>query len=638
MKRPLRNRYFFASDVALIPVAAYGSFVLRLEDLNLNHFWPGFVLITGLALLITPFVFVRAGIYSRYWRYASVEELILLMGAVTLSIVLAGGLGLLLDVVLFDTVVIPRSIPFIFLMLILAIAATPRLIVRVSLRYDRPRNSRTQAIPVLVMGAGNAGAMIVRELHQNPQMGIDVVGFVDDNPAKLNMRIHGVPVLGNHHNIPEIVRQHGVHQVIIAMPTAPGKIIRDIVNICEQAQVQARIIPGIYELIDGKVSVTQLRNVQIEDLLRRKPIRTNTAAVSDLLYGKRVLITGGGGSIGSELCRQVLRSEPAELIVLGHGENSVFTIQHELLPLLPPGTQLHAVIADIRFAERIHAIFEEYRPDIVFHAAAHKHVPLMELNPSEAISNNVLGTRNLLDAALAFDVQHFVMISTDKAVNPTSVMGASKRVAELLVHQAARLSGKPFVAVRFGNVLGSRGSVVLTFKQQIAAGGPVTVTHPEMRRYFMTIPEAVQLVLQAATLGRGGEVFTLDMGEPVKIVDLARDMIELSGLELGHDIDIVFTGLRPGEKLYEELFVPGEDYARTLHEKIFIACNASSFVPPALDEAVDVLIAAAERNDDRAIRRMLHVLVPQGLLAVTVEEEVEELPVAERLRVRAVGG
>lgn len=638
MMGTLRNRYFFVSDVILLPLAAYTSFVLRLEEANLIEYWSGLILFTVFSLLVIPLVFTLVGVYSRYWRYASVEELLLLASAVMVATLVASGLSLVGSWMLPNTIV-PRSIPFIFFLLALVATAGPRLAARLADRYEHRRRRTRQSLPVLVMGAGSAGSMMVRELRQNPQLGMEVVGFLDDDPAKQHVHIHGVPVLGNRYSIPKIVLEHNVRQVIIAMPTAPGKVIREIVDICEHVGVQTRIIPGIYELLDGKVSVNQLRNVQIEDLLRRKPIRTNTAAVGDLIQGKRVLITGGGGSIGSELCRQVLRSAPAELIIVGHGENSVFTIQNELLTQTPAGTRIHAVIADIRFAERIHTLFEEYRPQIVFHAAAHKHVPLMEGNPAEAITNNVLGTRNLLKAAMAVNVNHFVMISTDKAVNPTSVMGASKRAAELLVHQAASLSGKAYLAVRFGNVLGSRGSVVLTFKQQIASGGPVTVTHPDMRRYFMTIPEAVQLVLQAATLGRGGEVFTLDMGEPVKIVDLARDMIELSGLEVGRDIDIVFTGMRPGEKLYEELFVPGEDYARTVHEKIFIACNASSFVPLALDEAIKSLESAAQRNDKVAILRLLHLLIPQMSrpAAEPTEEQSTEAPAAERLRVRAVG-
>lgn len=643
----LRNRHFFSSDLLLLPIAAYLSFVVRLETFHLEQFWSAFLLIAGLSLIVTPLVFKRAGIYARFWRYASLDELILLSVSVTIAMMIVSLVALFVSDVL-NWLVVPRSVMVIFFCLAIPATAGPRMFARLLWRSNMRRHKANNETPgtsarVLIMGAGSAGSMMVRELRENPQVEIEVVGFVDDDPLKHGVRLHGIPVLGSHHDLPRLVNEHRVTQVIIAMPSAPGKVIRKIVEICERAGVETKSMPGIYELLDGKVSVNQLRDVQIEDLLRRKPIRTDIAAVGALLRSKRVLVTGGGGSIGSELCRQVLRCEPAELIILGHGENSVFVIENELRKILPAKTKLTTVIADIRFAERIQSVFARHRPDVVFHAAAHKHVPLMEANPAEAITNNVLGTRNLLKAALAVDVQQFVMVSTDKAVNPTSVMGASKRVAELLVHQAATRSGKPYMAVRFGNVLGSRGSVVLTFKQQIAAGGPVTVTHPEMVRFFMTIPEAVQLVLQAATLGRGGEVFTLDMGDPVKIVDLARDMIELSGLEVGRDIDIAFTGMRPGEKLYEELFIPGENYERTFHEKIFIACNASNLVPHALDEHIRVLDLAAQREDSAMILRTFQALIPSfrrpevkpAEQAIAVGDE--KLPTDPPLLARAVG-
>jgi len=570
----------------------------------------------ALALLMLPVVFRIFGIYRRYWRYAALEELVLLACAATVATSLIGGLSFAASTLVFG-VKIPLSVPGIFFLLVLVATVLPRLVVRMAKLRTPRRRSSDRPRPVLVMGAGEAGRMIVRELRQNVRLGMDVVGFLDDDPRKQGMQIHGVPVLGGRHDIPRLASQYLVGQLIIAMPTAPGKVIREIKDLCTQSGVQIKTIPGIFELLDGTVSVNQLRDVQIDDLLRREPVQIDNAAVSELVRGKRVLITGGGGSIGSELCRQVLRCAPSELIVVGHGENSVFSIEHELRALVAtlhaaqPAPTITPIIADIRFPHRLCAIFTAYRPEIVFHAAAHKHVPLMELHPSEAITNNVLGTRNVLAAALAADVERFVMISTDKAVNPTNVMGASKRIAELLVHHAAVRSGKPYVAVRFGNVLGSRGSVVHTFKQQIAAGGPVRVTHPKMRRYFMTIPEAVQLVLQAAVLGNGKEVFVLDMGQPVKIVDLARDMINLSGLHVGRDIDIAFTGLRPGEKLFEELFVPGETYRRTRHHKILVAENASSFVPSWLDAAIDALAAAAERNDAAALLDGMQALVPE---------------------------
>ena len=519
---------------------------------------------------------------------------------------------------------LPRSIPFIFWPVAMTVTAGPRFTVRLYAQYARRpgmRHLTTLPQPVLVVGAGDAGVVIVRELRRKPELGMQVIGFIDADPHKRAARILGAPVLGDRHAIPQLVRDYGIQLVIIAMPTAPGREIRDVVTICEEANVPTKIMPGLYEILDGTVSVNQLRNVQIEDLLRREPIHTDTAAVQQLLAGKRVLVTGGGGSIGSELCRQILRCDPAELIVLGHGENSVFEICSELnrqlqqrmraevdrvgrIPIVQP------VIADIRFPDRLLAVFREYQPQIVFHAAAHKHVPLMESNPTEAISNNVLGTRNLLDAAVLNGVERFVMISTDKAVNPINLMGASKRVAEMLVHRIARETGKPYVAVRFGNVLGSRGSVLQTFKWQIASGGPVTVTHPEMKRYFMTIPEAVQLVLQAAVLGQGGEVFMLDMGEPVKITDLARDLIELSGLEIGRDIEITFTGIRPGEKLHEELFSPRQSYQRTAHQKIFVIDATQDMPPPHLTQAIADLENAVFNHDTTTLLTTLHELLP----------------------------
>lgn len=616
MKTP-RNRYFFFLDTVFLCLAAFVSYVLRIDSPDLSFYGIGIVLLAGLAVVIVPFVFWITGVYSRYWRYASIEELVLLGGAVVLSVIAIGAISLVIVQFLPSPSVLPRSIPFIFLLLALVATGGPRLLARLSVQYKRRRDwaNLPNHRNLLVVGAGDAGANIVRELQGNSRLGMEVMGFIDDDLAKHDARIHGVPVLGSRHDIPRIVENYKIGEIIIAMPTAPGKVIREFVSLCEQTGVQPKIIPGISELLNGAVTVNQLRNVQIEDLLRREPVQTDVAAVTQLIQGKRILVTGGGGSIGSELCRQILRASPTELILLGHGENSIFEASDQLFRIksINPQTKtaIHTVIADIRFAERLQQILAQYKPNIIFHAAAHKHVPLMECNVPEAITNNVLGTRCLLDVALSTSVERFVMISTDKAVNPTSVMGASKRVAELLVHQAAKSSGKPYSTVRFGNVLGSRGSVVLTFKKQIANGGPVTVTHPDMKRYFMTIPEAAQLVLQAAVIGRGGEVFVLDMGEPIKIMDLAKDLVELSGLELGKDVDIVVTGARPGEKLFEELFVSGESYQRTQHQKIFIAANASSFVPANLNETIEQLLVAAQHNDEAAIISNLKTLIPE---------------------------
>ncbi len=607
----IRNRHFFFLDVALLGLAAYASFVLRLERFHLGAFWPAFVLFGFTAVFATTFSFYRLGVYARYWRYASVDELVLLIVSVGVATLSASLFCFVTLYLLPPDWILPRSIPIIFFMLALGATAMPRLTVRSYVRYQY----RLQGLPpgknVLIVGAGDAGAMIAREMQRNPHLGMIPIGFVDDDPAKQGIRIQGVKVMGQRQTIPELVSRLDIRQVIIAMPTAPGQTIRQIVDICEEAHVQAKTIPGIYELLDGAVRVNQLRDVDIEDLLRREPVQTDITAVTALLQGKRVLVTGGGGSIGGELCRQICRAAPAQLILLGHGENSIFETHNELRQWYGHSVDIVPLLADTRFPERLRTIFQRYRPQIVFHAAAHKHVPLMEQNPAEAITNNVIGTRHLLQVATEMGVHQFVMISTDKAVNPSSVMGASKRAAELLVHQAAAKSGRPYVAVRFGNVLGSRGSVILTFKKQIAAGGPITITHPEMTRFFMTIPEAVQLVLQAAVMGTGGELFMLDMGEPVKIMDLARDLVELSGLRLGQDIDIVFTGVRPGEKLYEELFIAGENYTHTRHEKIFVAENASRFVPADLDEMIHVLEMAAHQNDEAAITRAFRSLIPE---------------------------
>ncbi len=644
----LRVRYLVLIDIAAIAVAFLLSFLIRFEALVAvwPHLRQGIPLLIIIICIRLP-VYYGFGLYNRLWRYASMKEMgtILLAGGVSFLLIYVANFWVMPSLGILTTP--SRSIWILEGVLCIAFLGGTRMFLRILQERVPPgelahlRTFVQNPSRVLIIGAGDAGAMTLREMQANPGLGLKVVGFADDDQSKHNMHIHGVRVLGNRQDIPKIVQKNRIDQIIIAMPTATGKQIRRIVKICEQAGIHPRTIPGIYELLNGTVGIAQLRDIDIEDLLRRAPIRTDIVAIQDLLQGKRVLITGGGGSIGSELCRQILRCNPAEMILLGHGENSIFDIYHELRLQLASEqlattdsrslTNIRPIIADVRFPERILALCNELKPEVVFHAAAHKHVPLMEANPAEAITNNVLGVRNLLAAAQAVNVEHFIMISTDKAVNPTSIMGASKRAAELLVHQAAKQSGNAYVALRFGNVLGSRGSVVLTFRRQIAAGGPVTVTDPEMERFFMTIPEAVQLVLQATILGRGGEVFVLDMGKPVKIVDLARDLIELSGLQVGRDIDVVFTGVRPGEKLYEELFIPGEEYRRTEHEKIFIAANASSFVTHQLDEAVDALAFAAHRNDRAAIVRGLKNLIPEFQPPQEALPNVSQSPAAKPL-------
>jgi len=618
----LRNRHFFLLDLTLLPAAVVLAFLLRLDLDGVQVYAPAIPLFIAVALPIKLIIFRWLGLYGRFWRYASVDELLLIATATTVSTVATATLwfGLILPLTetmgVLDLPGFPRSVPFIDGLLTLVVVGGPRFAVRLvertrQRRHRRPRQQGFQK-QVLIMGAGDAGALIVKEMKSNPQLGLMPVGFVDDDESKRGVRIHGVPVLGSRERIPELVQKHQVDEVIIAMPTAPGRAIREVVDICHRAGVSARTMPGLYDILAGQVSVSQIRPVDIEDLLRREPVHTDVQAISSYLRAACVLVTGAGGSIGSEICRQVARYEPARLVLLGHGENSIFTIANELQwrwPRLP----VYPAIADIRDPDRLRQVIGAHRPEIIFHAAAHKHVPLMEQNVAEAVSNNVLGTANLLRLAETYQVSRFVLISTDKAVNPASVMGATKRVAELLVQEAAQRSGRIYVAVRFGNVLGSRGSVVPIFQDQIARGGPVTVTHPEVRRYFMTIPEAVQLVIQAAALGQGGEVFLLDMGEPIRIVDLARDLIELSGLEVGRDVEIVYTGLRPGEKLFEELFVPGEEYAPTRHAQIFISHNSGHAPgwPVNLEQMVEELIALARQGDERQVRAKLTEIVPE---------------------------
>lgn len=617
----LRNRHLFLCDMAIFGLTPVLALVLRLDgNLGLRPYLVDLGIATVLFMAIKQAVLWTCGFYRRYWRYASIEELLyiaLLMGA---GVVVQTLVFDIFYVASFDVEKLPRSLPFIDGLISFIFIGGLRFSVRAVERVKQRGATFDRSSRVMVVGAGSAGISLVQEMQRNPQLGLHPVAFIDDNPHKINARIRGIPVVGDRYLIPEAVNALQIQKVVIAMPTVGGGVIREIVDICKRTGIQTNTLPGIHEILDGKVRVESIRDVRIEDLLRREPVQTEIEKVMQFLKGKKVLVTGAGGSIGSELCRQICKCRPSEMMLLGHGENSVFNIQQELEQLVQVIKQeaksqrhsprLYTFIADIRYRERLKHAFEKFQPDVIFHAAAHKHVPLMELNPAEAITNNVVGTKNLVDMALLSGVKHFVMISTDKAVNPTNVMGASKRVAEMLVLLAAKEHKKSFVAVRFGNVLGSRGSVVPTFKKQIAAGGPVTVTHPDICRYFMTIPEAVQLVLQAAVLGRGGEVLMLNMGEPVKIVDLAKELIRLSGYEVDKDIEIKFTGLRPGEKLFEELFIEGEEYEKTQHEKLFLVKNASRIIPDDLVIKVKALCMAAAKNDASTIRFILEQLVP----------------------------
>ena len=621
----LNNRHFLLLDGVIFCLTPLLAMILRLDELaTLKDYYSGLVIATIAFSIIKLITFTIGGFYKRYWRYASIDEVIEITALTTTAVVIEIVLLSILQYVIgteSELYLVPRSLPLLDGILSLIIVGGIRLSIRAAARKSHKRKNFYKRDRVLIVGAGDAGVSILQEMRRNLKLGLNPVAFVDDDPKKLGLNIQGVSVVGNRYRLPEIVTAQNIRQVVIAMPTASGKTIREIVDVCQAIGVPVNTLPATNEILDRGNRASTLREVKIEDLLRREPIQIDAQAVSQLLTGKVVLITGAGGSIGSELCRQIFRCRPAKMILLGHGENSVFNIHeelHQVLQILQQEqsdrqlSELVPYIADLRIKPRLEAAFRLHKPDVIFHAAAHKHVPLMELNPPEAITNNILGTKNLLDLAIAYDVANFVMVSTDKAVKPTNVMGASKRTAEMLVLKAARSSGKPYAVVRFGNVLGSRGSVVPTFRRQIAKGGPVTITHPEICRYFMTIPEAVQLVLQASVLtskNSQGQIFMLNMGQPVKIVDLARDLINLSGYEVGQDIDIVFTGLRPGEKLYEELLVEGEEYNSTTHEKVLVVKNASRIIPANLDTTIEILCRAAENNDINLIIYLLDRLV-----------------------------
>jgi FlaA1/EpsC-like NDP-sugar epimerase len=464
----------------------------------------------------------------------------------------------------------------------------------------------------LIVGAGDAGETLLREIHRSPAAQYDVIGFVDDDPLKQNISIHGIPMLGRVEELPKICAEQNIDEIAIAMPSATHKQLRRVIQICTGTKIKFRTVPSLTDIASGKYRVSQIRDVDINDLLGREAVQLDLASIEVFIKDKVVFVTGAGGSIGSEMCRQICNFGPKRLVLIEQAENPLFYIEIELNRQFP-NVGKAAAICDITDSTRIDQLFGQYRPDVVIHAAAHKHVPLMELNPGESVKNNVLGTKVVADAADKYGTSNFVMISTDKAVNPTSIMGATKRIAEMYIQNLGAGSGTHFVTVRFGNVLGSDGSVIPIFKKQIAEGGPVTVTHPEMRRYFMTIPEASQLVLQAATMGKGGEIFVLDMGEPVKIVDLARELITLSGFKPREEIDIEFIGPRPGEKLFEELLIDGEDVQVTRHPKINIWKNIPTN-RDRLSRAVKELLELARTADHGKIAGKIKELVPEYAL------------------------
>ncbi len=566
-------------DALIINFAYILALLLRFEfDISSNMFNTFFAVYVNhlfIVTLVSIAGLALSGIYTSMWKYAGADELLkVVIGSVLAVTFSMAYIGLAQQI-------LPRSCYFVAGMIIALGVGGIRMIYRYLRKLRNPhikpgpfRITRSGIIgpdtrKVLIIGAGDAGATMIKEIKEHPEYGQKVMAAIDDNPSKIGRRISGVKVVGDTSKIRQICRRYAIDDVIVAIPSANKKAIQRIVTECNKTRCKIKTLPSLIDLINETVSVSKLRNVDVEDLLGRDPVDVNLREISGYIEGKIVLVSGAGGSIGSELCRQIARFHPRRLVALDIYENSVFELAGELRRTYP-NLECEVVIASIRSKERLEEVFNKYRPHIVFHAAAHKHVPLMETNPSEALLNNIVGTKNMMDVSEKYLTERFVMISTDKAVRPTNVMGATKRTAEMILQEKSKNSKTNFVAVRFGNVLGSNGSVIPLFRKQIEAGGPVTVTHPDITRYFMTIPEAVQLVIQAGAMALGGEIFILDMGEPVKIMDLAENLIRLSGYIPEEDIEVKITGLRPGEKLYEELLLDEEGIEKTAHDKIYV--------------------------------------------------------------------
>jgi FlaA1/EpsC-like NDP-sugar epimerase len=605
---PYRRYFILAMDVCVSSIAFYLAYLIHLNGSIHEVLWPSFVECLLLMVLVRAIVFNFSGIYRGIMKYASIDDLKAIFRAISL-----GSLGFVflfyllrgLDVGTFDA--FPKYVLVVDWMLNIIFVGGSRFMVR-AMRSYRP-SAHSEATRILIVGAGDAGESILREIHFNPSSHYEVVGLLDDDPNKLHKQIHGVLVLGRVNEISFVFETQEVDEVFIAIPGARAELIRTIVEQCGEHHITFRKLPGVRELIDGKVTLSQLKDVQLEDLLGRDSVKLDLPSIGRFISGKTVLVSGAAGSIGSELCRQLLNFSPSKLICFDHNENGLYHLMQDFSSR-PDRDRIHPVIGSITEYGRVEWVFDHYKPQVIFHAAAHKHVPMMERNRHEAVRNNVLGTRTLAEAADRHSVEKFVMISTDKAVNPTSTMGVCKRVAEMIVRELNGHSTTQFMTVRFGNVLGSAGSVVPLFKKQIAAGGPITITHPDIERYFMTIFEAVQLVIQAAAMGEGGEIFVLDMGTPMKIIDMARNLITLSGLQEGVDLDIEIVGLRPGEKMTEELWVISETLLSTHHQKINRAVPNREEEAVALGGRLDYLLELTNKGGFEDIEKHLKEIVP----------------------------
>ena len=603
----LRQVFLVVADILTVIAASsmalwvrFDFSVAKIEEIYLDYIWAGMVP-NVLGVIVTYWFF---HLYRSVWKYAGVYELQhILFAGVTSTLTQLAGFAI-------AGFRMPRSYWFLYAGALIAITTIVRFAYRMLRRIKsqvEDRKTGEKLSRVMIVGAGSAADMLIREIMQSEYLHKKIECVIDDDPELKGKTIRGYMVVGGRDKIVEAARQYRIDEIIIAMPSVSRKETAEIAKICNETGCEMKLVPGMYQLINSEVSISKLKHVEIEDLLGREPVKVDLEKITGYLKDQVVLVTGGGGSIGSELCRQIAAAEPKKLIIVDIYENNAYDIQQELIRKFPR-LNLIVLIASVRNTNRMNTIFEEYLPNVVFHAAAHKHVPLMETSPNEAIKNNVFGTLKTVQAAHRYGVEKFVLISTDKAVNPTNIMGASKRICEMIVQAYSRKSETDFVAVRFGNVLGSNGSVIPLFKQQIREGGPVTVTHPDIIRYFMTIPEAVSLVLEAGAFAHGGEIFVLDMGEPVKIIDLARNLIKLSGYTPGEDIEIKFTGLRPGEKLYEERLMAEEGLAKTENERISIA-KPIEMDDEKFFESLDEMKAAVYEETGE-VREMVQRIVP----------------------------
>ena len=591
-------------DVLVINISAFLALFIRfefdLDAMNADGFLDSLWRWTWIHTLLTLGIFMLCRLYSSLWDFAGVDELLHIFEAAALT------MGVQYLAIFFGMAKLPRSFPVIHAMILFVATMIVRFSYRL-LRRVKVRSAGGSRRRTMLIGAGQAGALVLREFRNSALSQNKVVCIIDDDPGKLGRQIMGVRIVGGRDSIQAAVAKYNVSEIVLAIPTLPTQVKKEIWEICSHTGCKFKQLPGIYQLANGEVSIQAIRDIQIEDLLERDVIRVDMGGLSDLIRGKTVMVTGGGGSIGSELCRQLVTYGPKELVIFDIYENNAYAIEQELKTAYP-GLKLHVLIGSVRDRQRIETVMDTFRPSIVYHAAAHKHVPLMERSPLEAVKNNIFGTLNTARAAAQSGVEHFVLISTDKAVNPTNIMGASKRICEMIIQTMASQSSTCFAAVRFGNVLGSNGSVIPLFREQIRKGGPVTVTHREITRFFMTIPEAVTLVLQAGAYAKGGEIFVLDMGEPVKIADLAKNMIRLSGFEPDVDIKIEYTGLRPGEKLYEELLMGEEGLTKTANDLIYVGQKIDFDQKQFLEDLQE--LAELTEGQESQLRQRMRSIVP----------------------------